>query len=150
MLVSNLQEKVPVDEQLHELVVRVAEEVLAVEGIEPAAEVSLVFVDDDYIQQLNRQYRGVDRPTDVLSFALEEGEPVPAGGGERVLGDVVISLPAARRQGEEYGHGFAREVAFLTAHGVLHLLGHDHQEEEARLRMRAREEEVLARLGLTR
>lgn len=150
VLVSNLQEKVPVDEELNGLVIRVTQEVLHTEGVDPAAEVSLVFVDEDYIQRLNREYRGVDRPTDVLSFALEEGEPMPAGGGEVLLGDVVVSLPAAQRQSVEYGHSFAREVAFLTVHGVLHLLGYDHQTEEESARMRAREEAVLAQMGLSR
>ncbi len=151
VLVNNLQEKVPVDEQLVDLVVKVAGAVLSLACAPGDAEVSLVFVDDEYIHRLNREYRGVDRPTDVLSFALQEGEPMPdAGEEETLLGDVVISLETARRQSEEYGHSFEREVAFLVAHGVLHLLGYDHQTEEEGRTMREKEEAVLGRLGLGR
>ncbi|NHM27341.1 rRNA maturation RNase YbeY [Desulfofundulus sp. TPOSR] len=150
VLVNNLQEKVPVDEQLVDLVVKVAGEALSLAGGPQHAEVSLVFVDDEYIHRLNREYRGVDRPTDVLSFALQEGEPMPEAGEETLLGDVVISLETARRQSEEYGHSFEREVAFLVAHGVLHLLGYDHQTEEEGREMREKEEAILARLGLSR
>ncbi|MCL6639111.1 MAG: rRNA maturation RNase YbeY, partial [Firmicutes bacterium] len=97
------------------------------------------------------QYRGVDAPTDVLSFAMEEGEFMPGGEDEGViLGDVVISLQAAERQAKEYGHSFRRELAYLTVHGVLHLLGYDHQSEEDRTLMRRKEEEVLTRLGQPR
>ncbi|MBE3585544.1 rRNA maturation RNase YbeY [Desulfofundulus thermocisternus] len=150
VLVNNLQEKVPVDDQLVDLAKRAAGEVLFLAGGHPDAEVSLVFVDDDYIHRLNREYRGVDRPTDVLSFALQEGEPMPAAGEEILLGDVVISLEMARRQSEEYGHSFEREVAFLIVHGVLHLLGYDHQTEEQRRAMREKEETIMARMGLGR
>ncbi|MDK2888141.1 MAG: putative rRNA maturation factor [Thermoanaerobacter sp.] len=150
VLVNNLQEKVPVDDQLVDLVTRAAGEALSLAGGHPDAEVSLVFVDDDYIHRLNREYRGVDRPTDVLSFALQEGEPMPAAGEEILLGDVVISLEMARRQSEEYGHSFEREVAFLVVHGVLHLLGYDHQTEEQRRAMREKEETIMARMGLGR
>ncbi|MDQ0286487.1 putative rRNA maturation factor [Desulfofundulus luciae] len=150
VLVNNLQEKVPVDERLIDLVVKVAGEALSSAGGPGDAEVSLVFVDDEYIHRLNREYRGVDRPTDVLSFALQEGEPMPDAGEETLLGDVVISLETARRQSEEYGHSFEREVAFLVAHGVLHLLGYDHQTEEGGRAMREKEEAVLGRLGLGR
>ncbi|AEG16158.1 metalloprotease ybeY [Desulfofundulus kuznetsovii DSM 6115] len=150
VLVNNLQEKVPVDEQLVDLVVKVAGEALSLAGGPQHAEVSLVFVDDEYIHRLNREYRGVDRPTDVLSFAMQEGEPMPEAGEETLLGDVVISLETARRQSEEYGHSFEREVAFLVAHGVLHLLGYDHQTEEEGREMREKEEAILVRLGLSR
>lgn len=150
VLISNLQEEVPLDGDLEALVERVVRSVLEQEGCREGAEVSLVFTDDSYIRELNRNYRGVDSPTDVLSFALDEGEPMPDAGEEDLLGDVVISLQAALRQGEEYGHGIRREVAYLTAHGVLHLLGYDHQDEESRAVMREKEEAALAALGLER
>lgn len=150
VLISNLQEEVPLDGDLEALVERVVRSVLEQEGCREGAEVSLVFTDDSYIRVLNRNYRGVDSPTDVLSFALDEGEPMPDAGEEDLLGDVVISLQAALRQGEEYGHGIRREVAYLTAHGVLHLLGYDHQDEESRTVMREKEEAALAALGLER
>lgn len=150
VLVSNLQEELAVDAQMEALVEKTAAAALAAAGLVEDAEVSVVFVSDDYIQQLNRQYRDIDSPTDVLSFALEEGEPMPGGGPGRILGDVVISLPRAQEQAQEYGHSLSREVAFLTAHGVLHLLGYDHQDEQGTAGMRALEEAVLTGLGLGR
>lgn len=150
VLVSNLQEEVAVDDDLISFLSEVIQEVLRKEGCSDEAEVSLVFVDDSYIHGLNYQYCGVDRPTDVLSFAMQEGEPIPNVEEELILGDVVISLQAAERQAREYGHSFYREVAYLAVHGLLHLLGYDHQEDEERRLMRQKEEEVLGRLNLSR
>ncbi len=150
VLVSNLQKKVPVDDVLEQMVEKVALTVLAQEGVHEESEISIVFVDNAYIQQLNLSYREMDAPTDVLSFALEEGEPLLDGGEERMLGDVVISLEKAVEQGEAYGHGNLREVAYLTAHGVLHLLGYDHASEEEQQAMRQKEEAALSCLGLGR
>jgi len=147
VLVNNLQEKVAVDESLTSFLTGVVRTVLANEGYGNEAEVSLVFVDDAYIQGLNQQYRGVNSPTDVLSFAMREGEAIAGEEEEMILGDVVISLQTAERQAEEYSHTFRREVAYLTVHGVLHLLGYDHQDEEERRAMRRKEEEVLSRLS---
>ncbi|MFZ5633567.1 MAG: rRNA maturation RNase YbeY [Bacillota bacterium] len=148
VLISNLQEEVTLGGDLESLVEKAALAVLAREGCPDSAEVSVLLTDDRYIRELNKKYRGIDRPTDVLSFAQHEGDPMPDEGEEDILGDVVISMPAARRQGEEYGHGLRREVAYLTAHGVLHLLGYDHQDEESRAVMREKEEAALAVLGL--
>ncbi len=150
VLVSNLQEKVAVDDKTADFLAGAAGEALKSSGYSQEAEVSLVFVDDAYMQSLNQEYRNVDSPTDVLSFALQEGEPCPDGGEAVILGDVVVSLEAAERQAKEYGHSFIREAAFLTVHGVLHLLGHDHQDEEDSRAMRLKEEETLKRLGLGR
>ncbi len=151
VLVSNLQEEIPVEENLIKLVEAVILEGLRAEDYSPDAEIGLIFVDDAYIHSLNAEYRGVDKPTDVLSFALNEGEPMPEDEeAEDLLGDIVISLPAARRQAEEYDHSFEREVAYLTAHGTLHLLGYDHQTDADREIMREKEEAVLNRLNMTR
>jgi probable rRNA maturation factor len=150
VLVNNVQKKVAVDESLIGLLSRAVQAVLKDEGYREDAEVSLVFVDDDYIQELNKKYRGVDSPTDVLSFAMLEGESLPEEEEEVILGDVVISLETVGRQAREFGHSFQREAAYLTVHGVLHLLGYDHQEEENHRKMREREEDVLAGLELSR
>ncbi|MHB8170931.1 MAG: rRNA maturation RNase YbeY [Thermincolia bacterium] len=155
IFVSNLQEVVKVEQNLVELVKKTVETALAVEGQPPEAEVSVVLVDDGYIQELNRVYRTKDCPTDVLSFAmLEEGEGEPVIDGleqeELILGDIVISLETATRQAAEYNHSFQREIAFLTTHGVMHLLGYDHGTEEETAVMRSREEAVLEKLGLSR
>jgi len=149
VLVNNLQEEVPVDNDLRAAVVSAAEAVLAREKVPPGVEVSVALVDTARIHELNRRYRGVDAPTDVLSFPLDEPGEV-ADGPETVLGDVVIALPVAERQAREYGHTLLREAAYLTVHGVLHLLGFDHVEPEDARRMREGEEAVLAGLGLTR
>lgn len=109
---------------------------------------SLLLTDDDTVHALNRTYRGVDKPTDVLSFSQREGENPDEW--DNLLGDIIISVEKARRQAEEYGHSMAREVAFLTVHGVLHLLGWDHQEADDEQRMMAKTEEILGSLGLTR
>jgi len=150
VFVSNLQEEVALDSDLTEFLLTVIEEVVKGEGYGDEAEVSLAFVNDSYIRDLNLQYRGIDSPTDVLSFPMLEGEPLQGEGDDEVLlGDVVISLQAARRQAEEYGHGFRREVVYLAVHGVLHLLGYDHLKEEERRIMRKKEEEILEKLNVT-
>ncbi|NLL52491.1 MAG: rRNA maturation RNase YbeY [Peptococcaceae bacterium] len=120
------------------------------------AEIGLVLVDDNKIQALNKDYRGVDAPTDVLSFALQEkgeGEPdvlFDSSLADPVLGDIVISVERARAQAEEYGHSFHREIVYLAVHGALHLLGFDHASDEETAVMRSKEEEIMARLNLPR
>ena len=128
------------------------EEGIRLSGGSDEAEVSLMLVDDQRIHALNLEYRGVDRPTDVLSFALqEEMEEEPESEFEdEMLGDIVISVPRARAQAEEYGHSFERELVYLAVHGTLHLLGYDHEEETDKHEMRRKEEEVMALLKLER
>lgn len=150
VLVSNLQEKLTVDEELAGFLAGVAEAVLRSEEYTEQAEVSLVFVDDMYIHSLNSEYRGIDSPTDVLSFAMLEGETIAGQEEELILGDVVVSLETARRQADEYGHSFRRETSYLIAHGVLHLLGYDHKDEKGREEMRLKEEQILASLNILR
>lgn len=121
-------------------------------GLPKATEVSLAFCDDAAIHQLNRDFRGVDRPTDVLSFALNEGnEPeIIDGPAEELLGDIIISVDTLRKQAEEYGHSMERELSYLTIHGFLHLMGYDHQTADGKIEMRKEEEVVLSSLGIER
>lgn len=112
------------------------------------AEVSILLTNDEEVHQLNRQYRGIDRTTDVLSFAQREGEF--ADPEDLMLGDLVISVDRARSQAKEYGHSVDREISFLTVHGILHLLGWDHQTPEDEARMMEKTESILTGLGLTR
>ena len=114
-------------------------------------QLSVTFVGIDEIHELNREYRGVDRPTDVLSFPQFENleEEIPEV-GEICLGDVVICEEKAREQAAEYGHSFERELVYLFTHSVLHLLGYDHMEEAERQEMRRREEEIMLHIGLSR
>ncbi|MEC9488540.1 MAG: rRNA maturation RNase YbeY [Halanaerobium sp.] len=139
VILQNQQKRIMVENDLEELAREVVERAIRRQGVEPE-EVSLVFSDNQAIRQLNKQYRGIDEATDVLSFPMDE----------QYLGDIVISLERAREQAEEYGHSLTREVCFLTAHGVLHLLGYDHDREEDRVKMRREEEGILAELGLKR
>lgn len=115
-------------------------------------EVSVTLTDNAHIKELNAKYRKKDFATDVLSFALREGDEPPVVGGmaTELLGDIIISLERAKEQAVEYGHTLEREIAFLTTHGMLHLLGYDHIEEAERCEMRQEEEVLLHHLGITR
>ena len=122
-------------------------QVLIENSIPEETEVDLTFVDDDTIQELNRDYRGIEAPTDVLSFSqveTTEDEPEFVDLAEaKVLGDIVVSLETGLRQSVEYGHSLEREIAFLTIHGMLHLLGYDHQALDEEERMLKKQEEIL-------
>lgn len=124
------------------------------EKVEENSELSVTFVTNERIQEINREYRDKDQPTDVISFAMEElGEgEIPLSGVEmpRVLGDIIISIAKAEEQAEEYGHSFIRELGFLAVHGFLHLLGYDHETEEEEKVMFARQKDILNEFGLTR
>lgn len=121
------------------------------EGLQDSVEVSVTFVDDNAIQMLNRDYRGIDAPTDVLSFPQDDaGGFAVIPGMPEILGDIVISLQRARDQASEYGHGVEREVMYLAVHGFFHLLGYDHNNPHEQSRMREREEKVLEELALGR
>ena len=117
-------------------------------------EVSITVTDDQRIHDLNRQYRGIDRPTDVLSFAFNESdEPEIIFDDEDhidTLGDIIVSIDRARAQAVEYGHSFKREIIFLIVHGMLHLLGYDHMEELERREMEAEQKFVMAELNIPR
>lgn len=124
------------------------------EGVKEGSEVSVTFVDNERIQEINREYRDKDQPTDVISFAMEEmGEGEMAIIGDdipKLLGDIIISIPRAREQAEEYGHSFARELGFLAVHGFLHLLGYDHMTKEDEEKMFTRQNKILEAYGLER
>jgi len=153
VLITNQQKKVKIPSGLRILIRRSCNAVLEFEGFEQPAEISVTFVDNAEIQTLNAQYRGKDMPTDVLSFPLgEDGKyDVDQDTGACLLGDIVISMEKAMEQAELYGHPLQREVAFLTVHSMLHLLGYDHEQGGlAAVKMREKEEAVLIQLGLPR
>ncbi|MBQ2909725.1 MAG: rRNA maturation RNase YbeY [Bacilli bacterium] len=112
---------------------------------------NLIIVDNEYIHELNKNYRGIDRETDVITFALEDEDSiiVPEEEG-RNLGDIYISIDKARSQAEEFGHGLLRELSFLAVHGFYHLLGYDHMTPEDEKVMFKKQEEVLEEYGITR
>jgi probable rRNA maturation factor len=119
-------------------------------GIPPEAEVSLLITDDAHICRLNRRYRGIPKPTDVLSFSMNEGKRLVSGIEGPVLGDIIISAERALAQALEYGHGPVREMAFLTAHGMLHLLGYDHVDPRGAAEMERLQEGILRSLNISR
>ncbi|NLY10606.1 MAG: rRNA maturation RNase YbeY [Firmicutes bacterium] len=144
--INNQQNKVPFGD-FESLIQKVVIATLELEEVDLEVEVSITFVDNEYIQDLNKQYRDKDYPTDVLSFPqMDDDFP----GIEPVLGDIVISLEKALEQSGEYGHSMEREVGYLVAHGMLHLLGYDHENEDERNLMRNKEECIMAMVGLER
>ena len=124
------------------------------QGIEAGSELSVTFVNNDEIRQINNEYRGKDVPTDVISFAMEElgeGEIViNVEGAPRILGDIIISVERAKEQAADYGHSEERELGFLAIHGFLHLLGYDHMEEDDEKEMSEKQEAILQSFGLRR
>lgn len=135
------------------LIKKAARMTLDAERVNLPCEISVMLTDDEGIHQINREFRNVDRPTDVLSFPMNELTPgefdateceVDIDNGAIMLGDMMISVPRCEQQGEEFGHGFEREIMYLTVHSVLHLLGYDHVDEgEMKRQMREREKAIM-------
>lgn len=150
VIISNHPEELEFPQEYIDNVVRAAKKVGELYGIEKG-EVSITLTNNEYIHQLNKKYRGIDRPTDVLSFALNESdEPAIADAAVNILGDLVISVERAEEQASDFGHSVRREMAFLTVHGMLHLLGYDHMEEEERAEMENEQRYVMEKLGISR
>ena len=127
---------------------KVLNKAIEVEDVGPVC-FNVILVNNEYIHELNRDYRHIDRPTDVITFALEDNKDFP-GYDVRILGDIYISLEKAHSQAVEYGHSFKREICFLAVHGFLHLLGYDHMEKEEEKVMFARQELILNETGITK
>lgn len=119
-------------------------------GIEDDVEVSCVLVDDERIHEINREYRHIDRSTDVISFAMEDNDQFYVEGMPRTLGDIFISVDHAKKQAEEYGHSLRREMCFLFTHGILHLLGYDHMTDEQEKEMFGLQDQILGALNIER
>ncbi|MNO62415.1 Endoribonuclease YbeY [compost metagenome] len=158
---NNEQDKLEIGDDLIELLTSILQKAAESEGVEEG-EVALTFVDDEEIHVLNREYRGIDRPTDVLSFAMNESldeeldivyeveDDEELDDLTDMFGDIIISVERAQAQSEEYGHSIEREIGFLFVHGFLHLLGYDHQDEASEAEMMGKQEAVLAQVGLVR
>ena len=143
-------ETLTVEENLLEEILRAADVIGELYDVEQS-ELSITLTDDEHIHALNKQYRGIDRATDVLSFAFRESdEPEVIGADFDILGDVIISLERATAQAEEFGHSFLREVIFLEVHGLLHLLGYDHIDDAERLEMETEQKFIMDKLGIGR
>ena len=149
IILDDRQDKIKVSKELLNKINDIIIECLHYEGYDDNYEVSLSFVDNEEIHQLNRDFRGVDRATDVLSFPLLTDD-FDIEIEEESLGDIVISLERALEQSIEYNHSFDREVCFLVCHSMFHLLGYDHDTEENTKEMRKKEEDVLNKLNITR
>lgn len=153
VIIDNQQNVMKIPTGVRMLVRRCCKAVLANEGFTDPAEISVTFVDDATIHELNLKHRKMDKSTDVLSFPMGENDeyPVNHDTGAKVLGDIIISIEHAYDQAEKYGHTLQREIGFLTVHSLLHLLGYDHENGglEA-VKMREKEETVLTRIGLKR
>ncbi|MGC2872356.1 rRNA maturation RNase YbeY [Ihubacter sp. rT4E-8] len=145
------EEEQQVSQEILDTMKRAAARCLLLEGVDQErVEISVTFVDGEEIRTLNREYRDTDRVTDVLSFPQFESPRDLPEEGELCLGDVVICRERAAEQAEEFGHSFEREIIYLFTHSILHLLGYDHINPEDKQEMRAREEEVMAFLGIRR
>lgn len=149
---ENHQKLLPITPRMRTIVKKCCLQTLYEEGYHDRFEVSVTYVDNERIREINRVHRANDRETDVLSFPMldDEGFPLNPDTDCCMLGDIVISLEKAAAQAKEYGHGFARELAFLTVHSMLHLLGYDHMSEEEETEMFGKQEMILNSLGLTR
>lgn len=165
IFLDNRQNKMEVTEELESTIRSVIEHALKEEQVDIPCEVSVIFIDNEEIREINRENRNIDKVTDVLSFPMldyPEGkvfkevylnhqfDEIDLNEGNLVIGDIALSLEKAEEQSEEYGHSFLREAAYLTVHSVLHLLGYDHMEEDEKVVMRKREEEILNKFGLVR
>ena len=163
--VDNRQEKIKVTDEFVEKLENVINFALKEEEVYVDCEISMLFVDNEEIREINNETRGIDRATDVLSFPMLDYEDKKVfkemykdnnfditfmDGEELVLGDIVLSLERALEQSKEYNHSFEREACYLVVHSVLHLLGYDHMEEDDKKIMRKREEEILGKLYITR
>lgn len=152
---ANEQKIVKIPLSLRNLINRVVKATLENENFKKDAEVSVSFVNNETIHKLNLEYRGKDKPTDVLSFPMtdgdEEEDDIDLSTGAVMLGDIIISAEKAMEQANEYGHGIEREICFLTVHSTLHLLGYDHEtSEDDEKYMNQTQESILQKIGLTR
>ncbi|NLC69468.1 MAG: rRNA maturation RNase YbeY [Clostridiaceae bacterium] len=159
IIIQNMQDKLGITKEIENLLRNAVEACLEYECFSIPCEISILLVDDKEIFELNNRLRGIDSPTDVLSFPIVEmknGTIISTLGDmdpdskSILMGDIVISIETAYKQAEEYGHTFEREIAFLTTHGVFHLLGYDHDDSKSEEAMIGRQEAVLEKLGLNR
>lgn len=156
IIIQNQQDKVDVDQHISKIIEESIVNTIKIFLEEENFEISVLIVDNNFIKELNKNYRNVNKETDVLSFPIFEFkngkllEDIVIMEDEIPLGDIVISIEKAAQQAEEFGHSLEREVAYLTVHSVLHLLGFDHIEDDDRKVMREYEEQILQSMGLTR
>jgi probable rRNA maturation factor len=159
VFIENEQTQIEIPQALENLLGKTVLACLKQEVIRVACEINILLTDDESIRQINSQFRNIDAPTDVLSFPMADitkgrindvGNDSDPNEGLLIIGDIVISAETAKKQSEQYGHTLERELAFLTAHGMYHLLGYDHEDEQDEKEMMEKQETVLDKLGLKR
>lgn len=157
ILIENLQDKIELTSDMEELVRKAVDISLSIENFSIPSEISIMFVDNQHIREINREHRKIDKPTDVLSFPIVDmyDGVINSDSGDfdldeelLLLGDIIVSLEKTKAQAEEYGHSFERELAFLVTHGVFHLLGYDHDTPEREEKMISKQYAVLKTLNL--
>lgn len=146
LLFDDRQEDIEITNEMLDIVKKSIEKVLKEEDLDDNVQVSISFVGDDEIKELNRDFRGVDSSTDVLSFPMDDEFQIE----ETMLGDVIINTKRVMEQAEEFGHSNTRELSYLTVHSILHLLGYDHIEEEDKVIMRSKEKAIMKSLEIYR
>ncbi|WP_128426039.1 rRNA maturation RNase YbeY [Gudongella oleilytica] len=144
LYIDNRQNQIDIDDKTEELLKKIAVVCLDIEGYGLDWEISVSFVTNDEIRELNREYRGKDEPTDVLSFPFEDEFRI----GEKMLGDIVISTEKVLQQAKDLGHSLQREISYLAVHSMFHLMGYDHLEAEERKEMRLKEKRAMKELGI--
>lgn len=144
VFLDNRQSQITIEDDIMDLLNLVVAKSLEVLEMENDYEVSISFVNNEEIKELNRDYRGVDSETDVLSFPMDDDMIVPVP----LLGDIIISVEKAFEQSKDYGHSLDREIAYLTAHSMLHLCGYDHMEDDEKILMRTKEKEIMKKIGI--
>lgn len=139
------------DKKYQEIINKVFETCFKEEGLyDSKIYISVILTDEDGIHKINKEYRNIDRPTDVLSFPMfQPNEIEEAKTREEVLGDIIVCMPIVKKQAVEYEHSEEREFAYMLVHGFYHVMGYDHMVEEDRIKMRAKEETILGKLGIT-
>lgn len=143
--IDNRQKKIEINEEINGIIEEVIKQVLLIELGSLDYEVSVSFVDNDEIKVLNSQYRNIDKETDVLSFPMEQDFDIP---GPSILGDIIISLERAKEQAQDFSHSLNREIAYLTAHSMYHLLGYDHMNEDEKNEMRKKEKFIMKKMKI--
>ena len=150
VIISIEPDELAVEEIIEIEIIRAAKVVGELYGAENS-ELSVTLTNDEHVHELNKKFRGVDKPTDVLSFAFRESdEPEILNPQIEILGDIIISLERAKIQAENFGHSYLREVIFLTVHGLLHLLGYDHIDDNDRIEMEREQDYIMSQLGIER
>ena len=154
-IIQIIYENIEEEKEIQQIIENVVKECFKQENIKEEFYISFTLTNDETIKQINKKYRNIDKPTDVLSFPMFEKKEIEQIlknkiGHKEILGDIIISIPKVNKQAKEYEHSFKRELAYMVVHGFYHLMGYDHIEEEDKIQMRKKEESILTKLKIQR